>query len=518
MCFLKYKGYKMFLRGISMKKLLEILRLHFDKQLSLRQISQITYVSKSTIGEYINLFNNSGLCWPLDPQYLNELALSKKLDPAYAPGKFVDKIDFAIVHQELSKYKHTTLQLLWEEYKEQGKKVYSYSHFALLYRQWLAKIPNYMRQCHKAGDKVFVDYSGTKVKIIDTDTGEFRDAEIFVGVLGASKYFYLEATWSQSLSDWNMSHVRMFEHFGGVPQLVIPDNLKSGVKKSHRYDPDITPAYYQMLAHYKTAAMPARVYTPKDKAYAENGVLIIERWILARLRKETIYGLAELNKRLHELMAIANNKKLKKYPETRQELFNKIDKPALQPLPKYSYIYREYKKVRVGADYHVEIAGHYYSVPYNLAKCEVEVWHNSQTLECYHNNQLVAKHIRNNELQGKSTNLEHMSPAHRGYLELTPDKMKQWSLGIGVATNLIVEEILAKAHHVELGVRQSHGFLNLSKKYGAIELEKACNYAICNGIYNYKHVESIIKNQLAQSSPPDNSTPHSNIRGADYYH
>src|ERR1700761_916636 len=357
----------MFLRGIKMKKLLEILRLHYECSLSGREIEKVVKISRKTISHYIKLFDKSDVPWPLPEEYQDEDKLSQRLDPDYIPKVFVNQyINFTKVHKELQKHKYLTLQLVWEEYKESKQIECCYSNFTYLYRKWLGNQPKYMRQVHKSAEKVFVDYSGMKVKIIDTDTGLLRDAEIFVGVLGASNYIYIEATWTQNLSDWTMSHVRMFEAFGGSVRLVIPDNLLSGVQKANRYDPEITPAYFHMLAHYGVACMPARVYTPKDKAKAENGVLIIERWILARLRGETIYGLAALNNRLGALAVIANNKQFKLYPECRLELFNELDKPYLRPLPQERYVYREYKKVRVSGDYHIALDRHYYSVPYKL--------------------------------------------------------------------------------------------------------------------------------------------------------
>ncbi len=249
-----------------MKNLLEILRLHYECKLSARDIEKVVKTSRKTIGHYIKLFDISGLAWPLLEEYQNEDRLSQRLDPSYVPKTLGNRqIDFAEVHKELHKHKHLTLQLLWEEYSDAKRIDFCYSNFTYLYRKWLGKQPKYMRQIHKSGEKVFVDYSGDRITIIDTDTGELRPAEIFVGVLGASNYIYIEATWSQKLNDWTMSHVRMFEAFGGSTKLVIPDNLRSAVSKSNRYDPDITPAYFHMLAHYGAACMPARIYTPKDK-------------------------------------------------------------------------------------------------------------------------------------------------------------------------------------------------------------------------------------------------------------
>jgi transposase len=509
----------MFLRGISMKKLIEILRLHYDGNLSQRQIEKSINVSRKTINYYLILFDKSGLSWPLDKQYQNDDLLSQALKPGYV-SRSTHKIDFITISKELRQGKHLTLQLLWEERVLRDSSTCSYSNFALLYRKWLGTQPSYMRQAHKAGEKVFVDYSGDKVTIIDTDTGKLREAEIFVGVMGASNYTYLEATWSQSLSDWTMSHVRMFEHLGGVPQLVIPDNLRSAVSKAHRYDPDITPAYYHMLAHYGSAAMPARAYRPKDKASAENGVLIVQRWILAKLRHEQIYGLAALNARLGALMEIANTKKFKRYPDCRRDLFNEIDKPCLRPLPSMRYTYREYKRVRVSGDYHVELSRHNYSVPYQLIGEEIDMWYTSSLVEFYHKNTCVAKHVRSNLERSKTTVTEHMPRSHKEYAGLSVEKMQEWAQKIGASTVMIVEYILQAAPHKEVGCKRSHGFLNLSKKYSDVQLEAACSYALNRGIKNYEYIEVIIKQHIReQQVEPLSAIPiHNNIRGSEQYH
>ncbi len=511
----------MFLRGISMKKLLEILRLHYDLKLSNRRIEISINVCKKTISKYLKLFKESGLPWPLPAEYQNEDKLSNKLDANFRLDNNLKRkyINFIEINKELHKHKHLTLQLLWEEQKQLDLMDYSYSNFALLYRKWLGRQPNYMRQIHNSGEKVFVDYSGDKVKVIDTDSGLIREAEIFVGVLGASKYLYIEATWTQRISDWTMSHVRMFEHFGGSVPLVITDNLKSAINKSDRYDPDITPAYYHMLAHYGSAAMPARIYKPKDKPDAEGGVLIVQRWILAVLRHEQIYGLAALNKRLFELMTIANKKKFKQYPENRLELFNELDKPYLRPLPQQRSVYRDYIKVRVGSDYHIRLQGHHYSVPYKLIGIEIDVWYSSGLVECYYKNECVAKHIKSNDPRGTTTDILHMPKAHKEYALLTVDKMKEWSKNIGISTSRIVDLIIEASSHKEIACRRSHGFLNLSKKYSESQLENACCYALNHGITKYEYIESIIKNQQIKNIANVSSIPeHENIRGANQYH
>lgn len=511
----------MFLRGISMKKLLEILRLYYEHKLSHRQIEKVARCCRKTISGYISLFEASGLSWPLPDTYQDELALSKKLKPSFEATIITKAIDFVEVSKELRTHKHMTLLLLWEEYIEAKKTSYSYPHFASLYRKWQNKQPTYMRQIHKGGDKIFTDYSGDTISIIDTDTGVLREAQIFVGVLGASNYIYMEATWTQGLSDWVMSHVRMFEHIGGSSNLVVPDNLRSAVKKSHRYDPDITPSYYEMLAHYGSACMPARIYTPKDKAKAEGGVLIVQRWVLAKLRHELLHGLAALNIRLSSLMTLANNKRLQHYNESRMELFEELDKPNLRPLPNMRYVYRDYKKMRVSKDYHIELAGHYYSVPYKLINKEIDVWYNSNLVECYHNNICVAKHVRSSDTRrGKSTIREHMPIAHKEYISISPDKIKNLARDIGEATVTIVSYILQDAPHEEIGCKRSYGFLKLAEKYSATELESACHEALRKNIRHYEYIEIIIKTRakmdIALTDIP--AILHDNIRGSEYYH
>lgn len=498
-----------------MKKLLTILRLHFENKLSEREISIITNVSKTTVHNYLALFKSSKLSWPLEKQYLDEDALSKKLNPECKLTS-ENHLDFAAIHHELKKHKKLTLQLLWEEYHQSGEIQYSYGHLALLYRKWLSKQPEYMRQAHKAGEKVFVDYSGDTIPIYNEKTGEVKQAQIFVAVLGASNYIYLEATHSQKLCDWTMSHVRMFEHFGGVPELVIIDNLRSGVTKAHRYDPDITPAYCQMLSHYGTAAMPARVSTPKDKAKAENGVLIIQRWILARLRHVKFTSLHELNQKLAELMQIANAKLMKLYRCSRIELFNQLDKPVLKELPVHRYIYREYRKARVGGDYHVGLDSHYYSVPYNLVKEEIDIWFTANIVECYYKNVCIAKHVRSHDIGCKTTNIEHMPIGHRKYQEISPDQLSDIANEIGIATGLIIEHIILSAPHKEIGCRKGFGFLNLAKKYGNQHLENVCNYAVNMGIFNYKNIAALLKSNVVANDVT--TLHHGNIRGSRYYH
>jgi len=509
----------MFKRGVSMKKLLEILRLHFDNKLSYGQISRICNVSKGSVSNYVNMFISSGIEWPLPVELLDENVLSNKLNPNYQ-NQTKSEIDFKELHLELKQHKNLTLQLLWEEHRERGEMPISYSHLSRLYREWQSKQSKYMRQAHKGGEKIFVDYSGDTIAIYNKETDKIDySAQVFVAVLGASNYIYVEATRSQKLCDWTMSHVRMFEYIGGVPELVVLDNLKSGVTKPNRYDPDITPAYYQMLRHYGTAALPARIYTPKDKAKAENGVLIIQRWMIARLRKRKFYSLLELNAELIQLNTQINNKQMKQYKCSRSDLFAQLDKPNLKQLPEQRYTYQEYQKSLVGYDYHIKLKDHYYSVPHTLTRNEVDVWYTAEQVDIYYNNKCVAKHMRSDTINGCTTDINHMPVGHRKYQEMDLDSIKVLAKDVGISTELIVDKIIAESHHEQVACRRSYGFLRLAKKYGKRNLESASQKAIELNIFNYKHVEQILID-AAVAGLDNKQAPlfHGNIRGADYYH
>lgn len=359
-------------QGVSMRKIKTILRLHHESKLSQRQIARSIQLSIGVVNKYLTRATDAGLGWPLPEEYQDEGQLLQQLQST-APiviSTLTKTIDFACIHQELRR-KSVTLQLLWEEHKKRELQPISYNHFCLLYRTWKKTQPKSMRQTHKAGDKVFVDYAGPTLEIIDPDTGEIRKAQIFVGILGASNYTYAEATWTQQLPDWIASHRRMLEFFGGVPALIVPDNLRSGVSKACRYEPDINPTYADFIDHYGTAVLPARPYKPKDKAKAENAVLIVERWIMARLRNDTFNGLTQLNQAISELVRDLNSRPFKKLPGSRQSTFNEIEKPALRPLPAHPYQFMHYKKARVHIDYHVELEQHYYSVPYQWTGKEI---------------------------------------------------------------------------------------------------------------------------------------------------
>ncbi|MCL4164131.1 UNVERIFIED_CONTAM: hypothetical protein GTU68_045791, partial [Idotea baltica] len=406
-------------KPITMKKLKDILRLKYGQKLTHRQIATSLSISPSAVSRYACKAAQMGITqWPLTDEW-DDATLRTTFLATQAPLKKYSLPNWQSVQDELKGEKCTTLQLLWEEYADKHPAgYYSYNHYCRMYRQWCSTLRLSMRQTHHAGEKLFVDYCGPTIAIVDPDTGEYRRAQVFVAVLGASNYTYAEATWSQQLEDWIMSHVRCFEFLGGVPEMVIPDNLKSGVHKACKYDPDLNPTYHQLSTHYNTAVIPARPYKPKDKAKAEVGVQIVERWIMGRIRKETFFSLKQLNQRIAELLDWMNNKEMKQYNTSRAVLFAQLDKPALQPLPAQAYQYTYVKQVRVNIDYHVEIDKHYYSVPYSLVKKQLDAHVTGQLICLKHEGCTVATHPRAYSAGRHSTQEIHMPKAHQ---------QQQWS-------------------------------------------------------------------------------------------
>ena len=419
--------------------------------------------------------------------------------------------------------KGVTLTLLWYEYKAAHPEGYQYSWFCDQYRAWSAKLDVVMRQEHRAGEKLFVDYAGQTVEVVDRRTGEVRQAQIFVAVLGASNYTYAEATWTQQLPDWIGSHVRTFQFFGGVPELAVPDNLRSGVTKAHRYEPDLNPTYMDLASHYGVAVLPARVRKPRDKAKAEAGVLLVERWILAALRNRTFFSLQEVNREIARLLERLNARPFKKLPGSRQELFEQLDRPALRPLPEQPYELAEWKKVRVNIDYHVEVDGHYYSVPYQLVRKSLEARYSERTVECFHKGQRVASHVRSH-LKGRHTTVaEHMPASHRSYAEWTPQRLIRWAEKTGPAAASVVQSILERRAHPQQGFRSALGIMRLGKSFGEERLEAACRRALTLGACSYKSIASILRQGLDRRALPeqqdlDLGIEHANIRGSEYYH
>jgi transposase len=431
------------------------------------------------------------------------------------------------VHRELRR-KSVTLDLLWQEYKADHPDGYRYSWFCEHYRQWAGRLSVSLRQTHTPGEKLFVDYAGQTLPIIDGLTGEIRQAQLFVAVLGASNYTYAEATWTQQLPDWIGSHVRVFEFLGGVPAILVPDNLKSGVKRASFYDPDLNPTYRDLAAHYGVAVLPARPRKPKDKAKVEGGVLIVERWILARLRNQRFFSLAEANRAVTELLELLNQRAFKKLPGCRHSAFIEMDRPALAPLPQHRYEYAEWKTARVGIDYHVEVVGHYYSVPYRFARQQIEARITAATVEAFHRGQRIAAHGRSLQKGHHTTLTAHMPPAHQAIGGWNDQRLLDWAMRIGPHTQAAVRVMLGARKHPQQSYRACLGVLRLATSFGDERLEAACSRALSLNAASYRSIHSILKhgldrldaNRKRATTATQASLPleHANVRGPDYYH
>jgi transposase len=505
---------------MSMRKIREVLRLHAEG-LSGRRIGKSLGVSHVTVRGYLARAEQAGLSHA-SAAGLDDAELEQRLFPAAPPvGTPRPLPEWSRIQEELRK-SGVTLQLLWLEYKAAHPDGYQYTQFVTLFRQWQQSLDVVLRQEHKAGEKVFVDYAGQTISVVDTATGEVREAQLFVAALGASHYLYAEATWTQSLPDWIASHVRMYAFFGGVPRLTIPDNLKAGVKRACFYEPELNPTYLELARHYGTTVLPTRVARPRDKAKVETAVQMAERWILAPLRHHTFTSLHELNEEIERLLERLNERPFQKLEGNRRQLFERVDRPALLPLPSVPYAYAEWKKARVHIDYHVEVDRHYYSVPHSLLRQQVEVRLTAATVEILHRGRRVAAHVRSHRVGGHTTEAAHRPKAHQKHLEWSPERLIRWGEEVGPSTGRLVQQILERRPHPEQGYRACLGLLRLGKQHTPERLEAACFRALRSGATSYRSVKSILEHgldRLPLEEAAELTLPlHENVRGADYYH
>jgi transposase len=507
-----------------MKKIRDIVRLHFGCKMSANQIAKTIGTARSVVQECLRRVKSEGLTWPL-PEELDDFQLENLLYNLPKAPDSLGQPDWSYIHQELRK-KGVTRELLWLEYQENEKKkevtILSYSQFCRLYKGWAKKLNLVMRQEHLAGEKLFIDYAGPTIPVIDAETGEVKQAQLFVAVLGASNYTYAEACWSQDIESWNAAHVRTFNFLGGVPELLVPDNLKSAVTKADRFEPQLNERYHQMARHYQTAIFPARSYKPKDKAPAEKGVQFAETWIIAVLRNTTFFSLSELNTSIAQLLEQLNNKPFKKLSGTRKSWFDNVDRPALRPLPKTAFEDAGWLKLRVGNDYHINIEQHYYSVPYSLVGQQVEARLTANTVEVLYAGQRITSHKVNHNKNKSTTKREHRPPAHQYIDDWTPERIINWANKIGPATSHLVQTIIKNADHKKIGLRACLGLLSLHKEFTAQRLEAACVRATTFPHWSVSNIRSLLKSGLDKQTiqlpiPNLTITHHENIRGANYF-
>jgi transposase len=512
-------------RRLPVRKIKEILRLKYACRLSRREIARSCGVARSTVADYLMRARAAGVYWPQAAD-ITDTELEKRLFPTEHIPRSVHRPppDCQYIHDQLRRYRSVNLTLtqLWLEYKEKHPDGYQYTQFCEYYHRWRGKLDYWMRQEHRAGEKVFVDYCGGLV-IVDQSTGELIRTQLFVAVWGASNYTYAEAALSQTLPRWIGSHVAAFRYFGCAPRALVPDNLKSGVSEACFYEPELNPTYAEMAEYYGCAVLPARPRKPRDKAKVEAGVLVAQRWILAVLRKRTFYSIAELNAAIRECLEHLNTRPMRRIGKSRREMFETLDRPSALPLPERPYEYAEWLKARVNIDYHIEVDHHFYSVPYQLLREQLDVRVTATTVEALHKGERVAAHARS-YVRGKHTTLkEHMPPEHRRYAEWSPSRFIQWAAKIGVATAQLVEKIMAARTYPEQGYRACLGIIRLEQHYEPERVEAAAQRALNFNTCSYKSVRAILvagldrQQDTGEQSRQMTLPLHDNIRGREYY-
>jgi len=499
-----------------MRKIREVLRLKYELKLSDRQIAATLGSARSTVQECIRRARAAGLSWPL-PAELDESCLQQRLYRRDVPlAATTAAPDFAWVHRELAR-RGVTRWLLWQEFKAQHPDGPQYTAFCNQYRRWLATQELVFRQTHLPGDKLFVDYAGQTVEVIDRHSGESRSAQIFVAVLGASNLSYAEATWTQGAADWLGAHVRALGYFGGAPRAIVPDNLKSGVTRAHRYEPDLNPAYQDFAEHYGVAILPARVRKPRDKAKVETGVLIVERWILARLRNQTFFSLGELNTFIARRLEDLNTRPFKKLEGCRRSRFEALERAALLPLPPRAYEFGQWRVARVHPDYHIEVERAYYSVPYRLIRTQVDVRLTASVVEIFHQGRLVATHPRAASRGVFRTLDAHRPAAHLALVETTLARLLERAAAIGPASAALLRAQARHRKHPEETIRSAQGILRLARDFSPTRLEAACEQALRLRTYSYRAVRTLIENPPPPKTRAALDLGHDNLRGPEYF-
>jgi transposase len=505
-----------------MRKLRDILRLN-AAGLSTRKIAASLAVGHGTVSDHLARARAAGLAWPL-PDDLSDEALEARLFPQPGQSAQIDRPlpDWPTVHRELRR-KGVTLQLLWIEYGKTHADGYGYSRFCDLYRTWERRLSPTMRQVHVAGEKTFVDYAGATIDIFNAETGAVHACQLFVAALGASSYTYAEATLTQSLADWIGAHVRAFAFFGGAPDMVVSDNLKSGITKACFYEPAVNRSYAEMAAHYDTAVVPARPYKPRDKAKVEAAVLLATRWIVAKLRNRKFFSLAELNTAIRDCVTELNERVSRHLGASRRALFESIEREALKALPVEPFRFAQWCQCMVGRDYHVDVDKHFYSVPHTLLGEKLWARMTADTIEVFRRDKRVAAHVRQPPNRRHSTTPEHMPARHRHHADLTPDRVQRMASEIGPNTAALIDLVLGDdAKHPEQVFRAALGIVRLTKSFAPERLEAACACALAIGARSYASVKSILDTKRDRNRPASAADgpaiAHDNIRGSTYFH
>ncbi|MCL4561944.1 MAG: IS21 family transposase [Chloroflexi bacterium] len=502
---------------LSVRKIREVIRLHYEAGLSNRAAARACQVSNSTVGEYLERAKKAGLGWPL-PEELSDEGLYRQLYPEESGDKPVTDRpvpDWEDVHRELSK-RGVTLTLLWQEYREKHPNGYGFTQFRVYYQRWNKAHTNTMRLPHKAGEEMQVDYAGMTLAITNPETGEISRAAVFVATLPASSYTYVEIQPSQELQHWLGGHVRAFSFFGGLPKTICPDNLKTGVKSPNRYEPELNPSYQELAEYYHVAVLPARVRKPRDKAHVENGVQNVERWVLAPLRNRTFFSVGEANRAIAPLVQALNQKEMQHLGKSRKELFAELDQPALRPLPERPYEYAIWKTAKVNIDYHIAFEGHFYSVPYTLVRQEVRIRATEFLVAIFHDGQQVAIHPHSHAQGRFTTRFEHMPSNHKFMTGMNEDWFLQEAGKIGPQTCAYLSALLKSRQFPQHAYRSCLGILDLARRYARPQMETACQILLADHLLSYRDVKNELE-RLAATTSETALPAHENVRGRSYY-
>lgn len=510
-----------------MRKIREIIRLYCEGKSSNRQISRSLNISRPVVAQYIINFKNSGLTYE-NIEAMNDESLLEILELKQKEKSQRYRVLSAMFENYAKELMRTGVNLytLWEEYRKEHEDGYSYSQFCYHYQIWRNGSELSMHIEHKAGDKMYVDFTGKKLKIIDRATMKERDVEVFVAILGASQYTYVEGVMDQSKENWIRANENALLYFGGVTQAIVPDNLKSAVTKADKYEPDINPEYYDFARHYATVILPARAYQPKDKALVEGAVNIVYSWIFAKLRDMVFYSLDELNQAIKAWLERYNDRLMQRLKISRRELFNQTEKDALKPLPAVRYEMKNFCRMKVQFCYHIYLSvdKHYYSVPYKYRGKTVDIIFSDLNIEIYCENTRIAFHKRQRTKNGYSTITEHMPPNHKWISEWNPERFINWAEKIGSNTKAVIIKVLETKEHPEQGFKVCLGILNLEKKYSGSRLDRACHRALVYNNFSLKSIKNILEYRLEDQQdlfPEDelsySISAHENIRGSQYY-
>ena len=505
-----------------MKDIRSILRLTHESGFSVREVSERLGLSKSTVSTYLLRAREAGLDgWPMPEGCSDDAALERRLFRQMGrPPRDTTEPDWQLISREM-KRKSVTLLLLWQEYREAHPDGFGYTWFCDKFGAHEKRANPAYRHRHSAGAEMQTDYAGQTIPLIDPDTGEVHAAQLFVAVLGASSYTFAVASLHQQLPDWIDGQVRALEYFGGTPGSIVCDNLKAGVAKALWFEPTLTATFAAMAEHYDTTVLPTRPAKPRDKGKVEGAVLIVERWIIARLRNQQFFDLGVLNAEIAKLLEMLNGKIMRHVGRSRREMFEEIERATLRPLPVERFEYAEWKTAKVHPDYHVAVDCNFYSVPHGLIGKKVDVRLTQRVVEIFHDHKRVASHMRSSQRGFYITVNAHMPKAHQRYADRTPASLIERAARMGTNVQILVDRMMSDRRHPEQGYRSAMGILSLGRGYGPARLDAACDRALAIEAITYASVLSILKSGLDQASPvtePNRPTPsHGNIRGAVYY-